>query len=101
MLCDVIFEALRFLDRDDLDACQLASKWIRKFIDGSPTLVLRSITQVDVVSNAQPIGFSGLCRDPNQSDELRRRSKKKASTYLTLLENTPWALQSVLIARPM
>lgn len=49
MLLDVVLDSLRFLCRDDLDACQLVSQSIRVFIDGSLTLPMRSIGNVAVV----------------------------------------------------
>lgn len=50
MLNYTLFDTLRFLARDDLDTCQLASKSTQDFIERSPTFALRSIFGVKVVS---------------------------------------------------
>lgn len=49
MLLDVILDCLRFLDRDDLDVCQTASKSMRNFIEVSSPLAMRYIKYVKLV----------------------------------------------------
>lgn len=58
MFLDVVFESLRFLGRDDLDACQLASKSFRNIVEGSTVLALRTITSVNLVSSTAHISLS-------------------------------------------
>lgn len=51
LIPEILLETLHFLDRDSLDAVQLATKGLRSTVDRSaPLLALREVFEVFVVS---------------------------------------------------
>lgn len=85
MLRDHIFESFSFLSRDDLDACQLASKAIRNFIDGSPALALRSTATVILVSTVVQFDIPVFALLLDLLGDQNPRTQKNRSFALQML----------------